>query len=154
VPDLGEGFIDVGRGAERVPEHRKPPARPQHLRRFGRSGHRVHPVPGLPGDDSVECPACGVPVLELRHLGFDPEPPRQAGHPRVGVDPEHAASGRLELPGRDTGAAAHIQHAGAGAGGGDRLHHGGGVAGPGPVITPGVRAERLRYLPCLMRLIQ
>jgi hypothetical protein len=109
-------------------------------------------VPGLRGDDRVECPACGVPGLERRHLDLDASPPGQAGHPRVGIDPEHPAPGRAELPGGDTGAAADIKHIRAGAGGDDPLHQGARIARAGPIVAFGVRAERLRYLPVPMGL--
>jgi hypothetical protein len=72
-------------------------------------------VPWLPRDEQVEFPACRVPVLELRYLGFDPEPPGQADHPRVGINPEHPAACRLELAGSYAGPAADIQDAGTGA---------------------------------------
>jgi hypothetical protein len=132
-------------------ERRQPAARPQHACRLGRSGDRVHPVPGRPRDDRVELPAGRVPVLELRHLDLDPGPPREVSHPRVGVDAEHRAASRLELPGLDAGAAADVQDTGPRAGGDDPVHQGAGVAGPGPVVAFGVRAERLRYLPESMR---
>jgi len=110
-------------------------------------------VPGRPGDDRIELPAGRVPGFERRHLDLDPGPPREVGHPRVGLDAEHLAAGRLELPGFYAGAAADVEDAGPGAGGDDLLHQGVGIAGPGPVVAFGVRAERLRYLPVLMRLV-
>jgi len=109
-------------------------------------------VPGLPGDDRVECPPGAFPGLERRDLHLDAGPPGQAGHPRVGIDPKHPAPGRLELPGGDAGPAADVQHAGSRAGGGDLLHQRGGIAGAGPVVASGVRAEPLRHLPVPMRL--
>ena len=39
----------------------------------------------------------------------------QVGHPRVGVDAEHPAAGRLEQPGRQAGAAAGVDDGAAGA---------------------------------------
>src|SRR5258708_519477 len=72
---------------------------------------------------------------------------------RVGIDPEHPAPGRLELPGRDAGTAADIENVEAGTGGDDTLHQGTGIVRAGPVVTFGVRPERLRYLPVLMRLV-
>jgi hypothetical protein len=134
-----------------VPERRQPAAGPQHLRRLGRARDRVDPVPGLPGDDRVECPAGGVPGFEGRHLDLDPAAPRELGHARVGLDAQHLAAGRLELPGFDAGAAADVQDVGPGAGGDDPLDHSLGVAGPGPVVAFGVGAERLCYLPVVMR---
>jgi hypothetical protein len=60
-------------------------------------------VPGLPGDDRVECPAGAFPGLKRRRLDLESVPPGQGGHPRVGIDPEHPAVGRLELPGHYAG---------------------------------------------------
>ena len=107
-------------------------------------------MPGLPGDDRVECPPGAFPGLERRHLDLDAGPPGQAGHPRVGIDPKHPAPGRVELPGGDAGAAADIKHIWAGAGGDDPLHQGAGIARAGPIVAFGVHAERLRYLPVPM----
>jgi hypothetical protein len=148
----GEGFTQVGRGLERVPEQRQPPAGAQRLRRLGCAGDRVHPVPGLPGHDRVEGPAGRVPGFERRHLDLEPGLPGQFGHPRVGIDPEHAAAGRLEQPGGDAGAAADVEDIAAGAGGDDPVHQGVGIAGAGPVIAFGVRAERFGYIALVMRL--
>ena len=97
--------------------------------------------------------SAGVPGLELRHLDLDPAVPGKAGHARVGIDPEHPAPGRLELPGCDAGTAADIENVEAGTGGDDTLHQGTGIVRAGPVVTFGVRPERLRYLPVLMRLV-
>ena len=105
-----------------------------------------------PAIDRVECPAGRVPGFERRHLDLEPAPPGEVGHPRVGVDAEHPAPGRLELPGGDAGAAADVEHVGAGAGGDDPVHQRAGIAGAGSVVAFGVRAERLRHLPGLMRL--
>jgi hypothetical protein len=150
--DRDERLRDVGRQLEHVPEQRQPAARPQHLCRLGRSRDRVHPVPSLPGDDGVERPARRVPVLQRRHLDLDPCLPRELGHPPVGLDAEHLAAGRLELPGLDAGAAADVEDVGPGAGGDDPLHHRVGIAGPGPVVAFGLPPERLRHLPVSMRL--
>jgi len=111
-------------------------------------------VPGLPGDDRIKCPAGGVPGFERRHLDPDPALPGQAGHPDGGVDPEHSAAGRLELPGCDAGAAADGQRAGAAAGGDDPLYQCCGTAGASLVAAFRVRAERLCHLPVLMRLVR
>ena len=80
-------------------------------------------------------------------------PAGEFGHALVGIDPQHPAAGRLELPDCDPGAGAHVEDAGSRAGGDDPVHHGVGVARPDPVVASGVRAERLRYLPGLMRLL-
>ena len=103
-------------------------------------------MPGLAGDDRVEFPAGWVPGFERRHLDLDPPPLCQVGHPRVGLDPEHPAAGRSELPGGDAGTAANIEDVVSGATIDDPLHHGFGVARPGPIVAFGVRAERLRPL--------
>ena len=150
--DLGERLARSGGGCEGVPEHRQPAAGAQHLRRLGRARDRVHPVPGLRGDDRVERAAGRVPVLERRHLDLDPGLPGQLGHPRVGIDAEHPAPGRLEQPGGDAGPAADVEDVAARAGGDDPLHQGTGIAGPGPVVAAGVRAERLCHLPVPMQL--
>ena len=149
----GEGRPEVRRQLRRVPEHREPAAGPQHPRRLGRAGDRVHPVPGLGGDDRVEFPAGAVPRLERRDLGLDSASPRQFGHPGVGIDPEHPAASRQELAGRDAGTAADVKHGTPRAGGDDPVDHGPGIAGPGPVITLRVRAERLGDLSRPMRLL-
>ena len=148
--DRGEGLGQVGRGLEHVPEHGQPPAGPQRPRRLGRAGHRVHPVPGLPGDDRVEFPAGAVPGLERRHLDLEPVPPRQVGHPRVGLDAEHPAARppgtagpRCRSRSRRRGTSGP---SGAPRGRHDPLHQRAGVARPGPVVAVGVRAERLRHL--------
>jgi len=65
-------------------------------------------VPGLPGDHRIEYPAGRFPGFERSHLDLQPALPGEAGHPRVGVDAEHPAPGRLELPGGDAGAAADV----------------------------------------------
>ena len=109
-------------------------------------------MPGRPGDDGVEFPGGGVPGFERRHLDLDPTAPREVSQPGVGLDAEHRAVGRLELPGDDAGAAADVEDGGPGAGGDDPLHQGVGVAGAGPVVAFGAYAERLRRLSGLRRL--
>jgi hypothetical protein len=42
-------------------------------------------------------------------VDLDPATAGELRHPRVRLDPEHRAAGRLELPGFDAGAAADIQ---------------------------------------------
>ena len=135
-----------------MPERCQPATRPQHLCRLDRSRNRVYPVPGCPGDDRVEFAAGAVPGFERRHLDLNPAAPGEVSHPGVRLDAEHVAPGRLELPGFYAGAAADVEHVGPGAGGDDPLHQGVRVPGPGPVVAFGVRAERFRYLPVLMRL--
>jgi hypothetical protein len=94
----------------------------QRLRRLDCAGDRVHPVPGLSGNDRVKRPAGRVPVFECRHLDLDSALPGQISHPGVGIDAEHPAAGRPELPGGDAGPAADVQDVGARAGGDDPLH--------------------------------
>ena len=83
-------------------------------------------------------------------------PPGQVRHPRVGIDAEHSAAGRLELAGHDAGPAADVEDLRdvgavlAPRGGRDPVHQRVGVAGPGPVVAVGIQAERLGYLPGLM----
>jgi hypothetical protein len=76
--------------------------------------------------------------------------PGQVRHPHVGIDPEHPAAGRLELPGHDAGPAADVEDIGAVSArrgpGHDPVQQRVGVAGPGPVVAVGIRAERLGYL--------
>jgi hypothetical protein len=98
-------------------------------------------VPGLAGDDRIECSAGGVPSFERRHFDLEPASASQVGHPRVDVDPEHPAAGRLELPGGDAGTGTDVDNVVSGAAVDDPLHHGFGIAGPGPVVAFGVRAE-------------
>jgi hypothetical protein len=95
-------------------------------------------------------PAGGVPVLEPRYLDYESAEACVLGHPRVHVDPQHPAAGRLELPGGDAGTDADVEHVGPGTGGDDSLHHDLGVAGPGPVVAGGVGAEGFRQLAGLM----
>jgi hypothetical protein len=135
-----------------VPERGQPAAGPQHLRRLGRTRDRVDPVPCLPGDDRVEVPAGGVPGFERRRLDLDAAAPCEVSHPRVGLDAQYPAAGRLELPGCYAGAATDVKDVGSGAFGNDPVHHGPGIGGPGTVVAFDVRAERLRHLSVLMRL--
>ncbi len=102
----------------------------------------------------VEFPVGTVPGFQRRHLDLYPAAPGETGHPRVGINAQHPAAGRLELPGGDAGTAADIENVGPGNGGGNPLHQGGGIARAGPVVALGVRAERLRYLPVSMGLIR
>jgi hypothetical protein len=95
-------------------------------------------------------PAGAVPGFERRRLDLGPAAPRERGHPGVGLDAEHAAAGRLELPGCDAGAAADVQDVRSRAGGHDPFHQGTGVGRPGAVVASGVLAERLGYLPVLV----
>ena len=151
------GAVDLcGRGSQfrrqlrRVPEHRQPAAGPQHTRGVRRARHRIHPVPGLRGDDGVEFPPGAVPVLELGHLGLEPGLPRHGSHPVIGVDAEHPAPGALEQPGSDSRPAADVQYVAPRAGRHDPVYEGTGIARPGAVVPAGVRAERLRYPPLPM----
>jgi hypothetical protein len=52
-------------------------------------------VPGLPGDDRIECSASPIPRFERRHLHLDAAAARELGHPHV--DPEHPAADRMVL---------------------------------------------------------
>ncbi len=149
---LGEGFRQFGRRLARVPEDDQAASGPQRLRRLGRSGDRVHPVPGLPGDDGVELPARRFPGFERRRLGLESAAARDLDHPRVDVDAQHLAAGCLELSGHDAGAAADVEDVGDWARGDDPVHQGLWVGGPRPVVAFGVRAERFRYLSEFMRL--
>jgi hypothetical protein len=98
-------------------------------------------VPGLPGEDRVEHPAGGVPVLELRHLDFEPAPAGVLGHPRVDVDPENLAASGPEQPGDDARPDADVEHVGSRTGAEDALHHGVGISRPGSVVAFRVRTE-------------
>ena len=135
-----------------MPERHQQATGSQRLGGLGRSGGRVDPVPGRAGDDRVELPPGGVPGFEGRHLDLEPAAPGELGHPRVGLDPEHRAAGRLELPGFGAGAAADVEDVVPRAGGDDPLDQGVGVAGPGPVVAFEVHPERLRHLPVAVRL--
>jgi hypothetical protein len=56
-------------------------------------------MPGLPGDNGVEAPAGGVPVLELRHLdtrSWIPTPTDQPGHVILGMGAEHLGQNTAE----------------------------------------------------------
>jgi hypothetical protein len=105
-----------------MPEQRQAAARTQHACRLGRARDRVHPVPGRAGDDRVVVPARGIPLLERRHLNLHASGPREAGHPRVGLDAQHRAARSLELPGLDAGAAADVEEVRSWAGGEDTSH--------------------------------
>ncbi len=48
-------------------------------------------MPGLPGDDDIEVPPGGVPVLELGDLDLEAPPAGVGGHPLVGLEAEDAA---------------------------------------------------------------
>jgi hypothetical protein len=135
-----------------VVEGRDQAARAQHLRRLGRSGNRIHPVPGGPGDDRVELPAGRIPGFQRRDLDIDPGPAREPGHPRVGLDAQHQAPRRLELARLDPRPAADIQDAAPRAGGDDPPHQGIGIGRAGTVVAFGVAAERLGHPPVAMRL--
>ena len=65
------------------------------------AGDRVHPVPGLSGNDRVKRLAGWVPVFECRHLDLDSALPGQISHPGVGIDPQAPGTGRPEQPGGD-----------------------------------------------------
>jgi hypothetical protein len=152
--NIVEGCAHLRRRLAYVPEHSQPPAEAQYLGRLGRSGHRIYPVPRLPGDDRVERPAGRIPDLELGHLDIDPALPGQFGHACIRIDPEHPAPRFLELAGRYAGAAADIENVAAGAAGDDAVYQGLGIAGPGSVVALGVRAEAFRDEPVLMRLVR
>ena len=76
-------------------------SRPQHLRRYRGSGHRVHPAPGRPG----------AAASNARPAGSHPRtsPPRLRHRPRArrpsaaGSTPSTGCQRRLELPGHYTG---------------------------------------------------
>ena len=79
--------------------------------------------------------------------------PRELGQPCVRVDPEHPAAGRLKLPRHDPSANAHVENEPSRGRSDDALDQDVGIARPGPVITLGIRPERLRRLPLVMRLV-
>jgi hypothetical protein len=108
-------------------------------------------VPRLGGDHRVERPPGRLPRLERRDLDRQAALAGETGHPRVGLDAEHRAAGRLELPGGDAGAAPDVEHVPARTAGDDPCHQRAGVAGPGPVVPRGVDAERLGHPPGLVR---
>ena len=133
----------LGRGLERVPEHREPAAGAQHP---GRLAPRRRPgppsaTPGPATTASNRRPA-GSHASNVATSTVRPPPPGEVGHPGVRLDPEDPAAGRRELPGRDAGAAADVEHVGAGARGDDPVDQRLGVAGPGPVVPFGVRRRR------------
>lgn len=108
-------------------------------------------MPTLSRDECVEFPARGVPVFEGRHFDLHTVVPRELGQPCVRVDPEHLATGRLKLPRNDAGANADVENEPSGGRSDNALDQDVGIARPGPVITLGVRPERLRRLPPMMR---
>ena len=91
----------------------RPPG-PQHLGGLGRARYRVHPVPGLPGNDGVERPSGRIPRFERRHLNLEALLPGELGHSRVDLDAEQPAPGRSEGSSGDPGADAHVEHGGPG----------------------------------------
>jgi hypothetical protein len=117
---------------------------------LGRTYDRIHPVPGLSGEDGVECATGRVPALEWRDLDLETVLAGEVSHPLVGFDAQHFATGRLELPGCDSSAATDVEDMGSGTGRYDPLRQRIRVAGTGPVIEFGIRPERLRYPTCLM----
>jgi hypothetical protein len=108
-------------------------------------------VPRLGGEHRVEGSAGRFPGLEGRHLDRQSAGPSEVGHPRVRLDTEHGATGGLELPGGDAGAAAHVEYVGSRASRDDTRHQVVGVARPGPVVASRVHAEGLGRLSGLVR---
>ena len=102
--DRGKGLRQVGRGLEHVPEDGQSPAgtEPPAAVAAPPTGSTV---PGLSGDDRVERPARAFPGFDRRHLDLEALAAGEVRHPRVGIDPEHPAPGRLELPRHDARAA-------------------------------------------------
>jgi hypothetical protein len=79
--------------------------------------------------------------------------PRELGQPRVRVDPEHPATGRLKLPRHNASTDAHVENERSNGRSDNALDQDVGIARPGPVITLGIRPERFRRLPLVMRLV-
>ena len=129
-----------------MPERGQQPTRPQHVSGFGRTGHRVHPVPGLSRDDRIEPPTGGLPSLEGRHFDIDASTACELGHPPVGLDAQHGATSRQELPGFDAGTAADVEHLAPRARGNDPVDQRCRIPRPGPVVAPGIDPERFRHL--------
>ncbi len=144
---FGEGVDQLGRELGDVVEGSESAAGPEHLGRLGRAGDGVHPVPGGACDDRVELPPGRLPVLEPGDLDLDTAPSRKGSHPLVGLDTEHRAAGRLELPGLDAGPGSDVEDVPTGACRDDPVHQGLGIRRSGAVVAFGVHAERLGRLP-------
>jgi AcrR family transcriptional regulator len=108
-------------------------------------------VPRLARDDGVEAASGRVPRLEGRDLHRESMPPRGVRHAGVGVDAEHAATGRPELPGDDAGADADIEELGSRGGRDEPLDQRVRIARAGAVVAVRVGAERLRDVAQLVR---
>ena len=131
-----EGGGDVAWWVEDMPVQRQQPVWPQQLCRLAGAQHWVDPVPGLSGDNGIERTTARVPGFEIADLDLDAAAPGDIGHPRVRVDAEYRATGRLVLPCPDAGAAADVQEVHAGTRGDDTL------ARSRPVVPFGVHLRR------------
>ena len=110
-------------------------------------------MPTLPGDDRVEFSACSLPGFEGRHFDLQSAVPRELGQPCIRVDPQHPATGRLKLPRHDASTDAHVENEPSRGRADNPLDQDVGIARPSPVITLGIRPERFRRLPLVMRLV-
>jgi len=115
-------------------EDRQPPAWAQCLGRLRGAGDGIDPVPRLGGDHRVERSAVRVPGFERCSLDRKAAGSGELGHPRIRLYAEHGAAGRLELAGRDAGAAADVEHVRPGASGHGLRHQGAWVAGASAVV--------------------
>lgn len=62
-------------------------------------------------EHNYRCQSAGwLPHLKSAHLDRQAGSPREVGHPRIGLDAEHGATGRLELACGDTSTAADVEH--------------------------------------------
>ena len=109
-------------------------------------------MPTLPRHDRVESPACRLPGFEGRHFDLHSRLPRELGQPCVRIDPEHQATRHLKLPRHDASPNAHVENEPSRGHSDDALDQNVGIARPGPVVTLGIRPERFRRLPLVMRL--
>jgi hypothetical protein len=143
---------EVRRELHGIPEHGQATTGPEHQCRFGCAGHRIEPMPGLPGDHRIEGSVGRFPPLEPRHFDLEPSSTGVLGHSLVGVDPKDRAPGRLEGLRGDAGADAHVEDLSSGARRDDLVDQCLRVSGSCPVVTLGICPEALGQLPEAMRL--
>ncbi len=110
-------------------------------------------MPALTTDDRVKFSARRLPGFKGRHFDLHSAVTREPRQPRVRVNPEQLATGRLKLSRHNAGGNAHVENEPSRGRSRNTLDQDVGIARPGPVIARGIRPERLRRLPLLMRLV-
>ncbi len=148
--DRGEGFPrpDGSRNAFQNTARRPP-------------GRRACAALAAPATGSTQCQACPAMTVSKVRPGPSPRSSRPRSRCRCaapGLPCARPARRRArgsrcpELAGRDARPAADVEDVRPG--GGEPLDEGVRIAWPGPVVAVGVRAERLRHVPLVMRLVR